>query len=301
MDEPEVAHHGGHDGVLGQASAALHVERAHGLDHVTVDLGAVGRHEHHAVGIAIVRHADVRAAFAHKLGKRLEMGGTAVHVDIGAVEVLVDRDDLRTQAAEGLSARERRGTVPRIERDAHAREVKALREHALNRMLDVDLAGLVNGKGNAHLVARKHRGGVLAFRALFGSSSSTLEAALLDELLDLVFHLVGELIALGVEELDAVVLRRVMRSGDHRAAVGVQLAHEQRNRRRGDDSHRKLGPSRAHDAGGKRRFQHVARQAGVLADHDVLAEEHSRSLSQAIGKLAGELGVRDSADTVGSK
>lgn len=53
--------------------------------------------------------------------------------------------------------------------------------------------------------------------------------------------------------------------------------------------------------GGKRRFQHVARQAGVLADHDVLAEEHGRSLSQAIGKLAGELSVRDSADTVGSK
>ena len=168
-------------------------------------------------------------------------------------------------------------------------------------MLDVDLAGLVNGKGNAHLVAGKHRGGVLAFRTLFGSSSSTLETALLDELLDLIFHLVGKLVALGVEELDAVVLRRVMRSGDHCTTVGVQLAHEQRNRRRGDNPHRKLGPSRAHDAGGKRRFQHIARQAGVLADHDVLAEKHGRSLSQAIGKLAGELGVRDSADTVGSK
>ena len=275
--------------------------RAHGFDHVAVDLGAVGRHEHHAVGIAVVRHADVRTAFAHELGKRLEMGGTAVHVDIGAVEVLVDRDDLGAQAAESLSARERRGAVPRVERDAHAREVDALRAHALNRVLDVDFAGLVNGKGNAHLIAGKHRGGVLAFRTLLGASGSALEAALLDELLDLVFHLVGKLVALGVEKLDAVVLRRVMRSGNHRAAVGVQLAHEQRNRRCGDDPHRKLGPSRAHDAGGKRRFQHVARQAGVLADHDVLAEEHSRSLSQAIGKLAGELGVRNSADTVGSK
>ena len=229
------------------------------------------------------------------------MGRTAVHVDVGAVEVLVDGDDLRSQAAEGLSTRERRGAVPRVECDAHTREVDALRAHALNRMLDVDFAGLVNRKGNAHLVAGKHRGGVLALRALLGSISSTLEAALLDELLDLIFHLVGKLVALGVEELDAVVLRRVMRSGDHRTAVGVQLAHEQRNRRRGDNPHRELGSPRTHDAGGKRRFQHIARQAGVLADHDVLAEEHGRSLSQAIGKLAGELGVRDSADTIGSK
>ena len=84
VDEPEVAHHSGHDGVLGQAPAALHIERAYGLDHVAVDLCAVGRHEHHSVGIAVVRHANVRTAFAHELGEWFEMGRTAVHVDVGS-------------------------------------------------------------------------------------------------------------------------------------------------------------------------------------------------------------------------
>ena len=54
--------------------------------------------------------------------------------------------------------------------------------------------------------------------------------------LDLVLEVVGELHPVAGEELDAVVLGRVVGSGDHDAGVGAELGGEERNRRRGLDA-----------------------------------------------------------------
>ena len=88
----------------------------------------------------------------------------------------------------------------------------------------------------------------------------------LEQRLDRLLGGVGELEAVGAEELDAVVLERVVRGRDHHPEIGAHRAREHAHRRRRhradeEDVHADRGEAR-----GQRRLEHVARAAGVLAD-----------------------------------
>ena len=78
------------------------------------------------VRVAVVRDAHVGARLGHERAQRLEMGGAALHVDVHAVEIIVDDDHLGAQASQGLRRRERGSTVTRIQSDAQALEGNAL-------------------------------------------------------------------------------------------------------------------------------------------------------------------------------
>ncbi len=176
---------------------SLHIERAHGLDDIAVDLLTRRGHEHHAIGIAIVGDAHIGAGFLHQLTQRPEMRGTAVDVDVVAVVVVVDDDHLGAETPEGRRARERRRAVPGVERDGHAREVDALGEDGANRMLDVDLAGLLDLDCDAELGTRGH--GRIRIARLVRTRNSAFEASRRDERLNLVLDSVGQLEALRIE------------------------------------------------------------------------------------------------------
>ena len=111
----------------------------------------------------------------------------------------------------------------------------------------------------------------------------------LGEGLDLVFQVVGQLEAVPAEELDAVVLRRVVRRRDHDPAIGTQLAHEEGDRGRRDDAgQQRVGAPRA-DARYQRGLKQVAASARVAPDDDpsaaLVAEEVSGGLAQLERKL----------------
>ena len=80
----------------------------------------------------------------------------------------------------------------------------------------------------------------------------------------------GSLKPVLVEELDAVVLKGIVRGGDDHAGVGAQAAREKgdtRRRHRPDQQH--VDTHRA-DARGERALEHVAGEARVLADDDLV-------------------------------
>ncbi len=99
------------------------------------------------------------------------------------------------------------------------------------------------------------------------------DIAVVDQVrLDAFFNLVGEFVAIRAEQLDAVILERIMGGGDHDPNIRAQRAGQHGNRRgrqRSDQNH-------IHPDGRKtrrqRRFQHIAGQAGVLADNDAMTE-----------------------------
>ena len=101
---------------------------------------------------------------------------------------------------------------------------------------------------------------------------------LLDGALDQHLHLVGQLAARGIEELDAVVLVRIVRGADDHAEAAAQaLGHV------GDAGRGQRPDQHDIDAGGdesrlQRRLEHVARQAGVFADEHAAAlrRQHAR-------------------------
>ena len=125
--------------------------------------------------------------------------------------------------------------------------------------------------------------------------------------LDLDFDLVRQLVAVRPEQLDAVVVERVVRGRDHHPEIGAQ-GPGQHGDRRGrhrpdqDDVH-----PHGDEARGERGFEHVARQAGVLADDDGMAviaagEDAPRRHADAERDLRRHrIGVGRSADAVGAE
>ncbi len=129
-----------------------------------------------------------------------------------------------------------------------------LRQRALGE-LDVALLRALDARGAADAVG----------------GGQQLARVGVDQLLDLALGLVGELVAVGIEQLDAVVVERVVRGRDHHAEIGAQRA-----RQHGDGGRRhRAEQEHVHADGGEarhqRRLEHVAGQARVLADHDAVA------------------------------
>jgi hypothetical protein len=138
-----------------------------------------------------------------------------------------------------------------------------------------------------------------------GRARGALVVGALQELLDALLLGVGELVALRAEELDAVVLDRVVARGDHRAGVGTELRGEERDAGRREDAEGDDVAARRADPGDEGGLEHLARRAGVAADDEarprdaLLAEGPDDRAPHPDGELGGELGVRHAADPVG--
>ena len=102
---------------------------------------------------AVPPASSPRLCLGHERAQRLEMGGAALHVDVGAVEVLVDRNHLGTQTAQRLGAGHAGCAMACVERHLETREVDALAGHRGHGVRDVQLAGIVHRQRHAHFVA----------------------------------------------------------------------------------------------------------------------------------------------------
>ena len=92
-----------------------------------------------------------------------------------------------------------------------------------------------------------------------------------DQPFDAVLDLVGQLVAVGPEQLDAVVVERIVRGRDHDAEVGAHRARQHGDRRRRHRAEQQHVHADRGEAGDQRGLDHVAGQPGVLADHDAMA------------------------------
>ena len=145
------------------------------------------------------------------------------------------------------------GAVGGVDDDAHAVEREVAREGGLGeddvaaaRVLEL-LGAADAGPGLARAQQRSRRPSA---RSISASASS------------------GSLKPSAAEDLDAVVLVRVVAGADHDAGVGAHATVRCATAGVG------IGPAEHHaaahraDAGGERRLEHVAGEARVLADHD---------------------------------
>ena len=133
-----------------------------------------------------------------------------------------------------------------------------------------------------------------------------LRQVALDQLLDLALDLVGELEAVRPEQLDAVVVVRVVRGRDHDAEVGAHGAREHGDRRR---RHR-AGQQHVHadrgEAGDQRGLDHVAGEAGVLADQHAVAvlaalEDQAGGLPDLEREFGRDHAVGAAANAIGTE
>ena len=118
---------------------------------------------------------------------------------------------------------------------------------------------------------------------------------------DLFLNRVGKLHALAAKELDAVELRRIMRSGDDDAAVKLVLDGKQCHGRRRDNAAAVRTAALGHDTGGQSTLEHSARKTRIATDADVRTKELGRRTTQAKREVARKIGVGDATDAIGTE
>ena len=212
--EAVVGHHrnrdAGHAEVLGGEGDHL----------VAVDHGAGPVHGEHAVAVAVEREAEVVAAGGQRRLQRVEVRRAAAGVDVATVRLGGDHVDMGAEAAEDLR--------PGLE----GRAVRAVQQHAAAGQVEVGEA-LMQG---AQVVLQ--RAVEPAHAPDPGGRPGRCQHRL-----DLQLDGVGELEAVAAEELDAVVLVRVVRRRQHdREVEPVALDQQRRSGRRA--ARRRAAPRR---------------------------------------------------------
>src|SRR5260370_37306224 len=85
-----------------------------------------------------------------------------------------------------------------------------------------------------------------------------------NEVLDLLFHLIVELVASVPEKFDAVVFVWVMRSGENDAGIGAERARDVGNARSRQRTNDENIDAEGRDSGHERVLEHVTRKPGVF-------------------------------------
>ena len=129
----------------------------------------------------------------------------------------------------------------------------------------------------------------------------------LHQRLDLALGLVGELVAVGVEQLDAVVGVGIVGGRDHDAEVGAQRAGQHGDRRRRHRPQQEHVHADGGEARHQRRFDHVAGEPRVLADdHAMPVGAAGEQLARGHADLERDLGghgraVGEPANAIGAE
>ena len=152
-----------------------------------------------AVAVAVERDAEVEPAARDRLLQGAEIGRAVADVDVRAVRLVADREHVRAELLEGLR-----------------REVARTRRSRSRRRS--------SGRRGRSRSARARARGSCRSRCRRGRSSRRSSPARVEERLDLLLLRVDELLPVAVEELDAVVLGRVVRRGDDDAEVEPRAA-----------------------------------------------------------------------------
>ena len=273
LDDVAVAHRGREDGDPGRAQGLMQSQVAHHRaghrrsaqfpllhqgqraqrqDPVAGHArpGLVG--EDHAIGVAVEGNPEVGALLADDPSGMVGMQGPAPLVDVQAIRFDAELHDLGAQFLEDEGREQVGRAVTAVHDDLHPGQIAGA--DALFRVFDVATAGVVDAGRLADLI-RAHPGDFPLAQ---------------DFPLDRQLQFVGKLVAIGSEDLEAIVLIRVVgrRQHDPRAATHRlrQVRHPGR-RHRADEEH-------VHAAGdesaGQRRLEHVAGDARVLADDDAV-------------------------------
>ena len=243
----------------------------------------------HAVGVAVERDADVGAHLAHLLRQRLGRGRADVVIDVEAVRLDADLDHFGAELPQRLGRDLVGGAVGAIDDDAQAVEGNIARQRPLG-VFDVARGDVVDALGAAEL-------------RRFGEPAGEV---VVDQRLDVRLDLVRQLEPVGPEQLDAVVLVKIVRGGDHHAEIAAHRARQHRHRRRRRRAEQQHVHADRGEAGDHRVFDHVAGEAGVLADDDAVAilaalEQQAGRLADLHRQIGGDLGVGAAANAVGAE
>ncbi len=217
---------------------------------VAVDDFPCFANEEGAVGIAIEGDAELGALGSDALLQAFEMERTAAGVDVAAVGRYTHRDDNGAERAEEFGTEFVSGTVGAVEDDAETGELGSRKDAAAKK---IEIFGV------ERFVGDKERG---IFRRRIGAMPKNVR-------FESFFDGIGELHAGVREKLYAIVVIRIVRSGNNNSGLKIILADEAGDAGGGDDARKSDGRTFMGEAGGKESGDMRAGFARVHADEDV--------------------------------
>ena len=109
-----------------------------------------------------------------------------------------------------------------------------------------------------------------AARPIFpGGRANRIDLAGENELLDFLFDLIVEFVAVVPEKFDAVVFVGIVRGGENDAGIGAERARDVSDARRGQRPDDENIDTERSDAGDERVLEHVTGKARVFAENDL--------------------------------
>jgi len=202
--QAKIGHHCGYDAAAFQRVALFPGPRDQRQNLVAIDDAPFFVANNHAVCIAIEGNADIGAIFQHSSLQVLRRGGADIVVDVETIRFNADGFHFRTKLPQNRRRDFVTGAVGAIDNDAHALEGKTARKGRFCKF-DIARARIINALDPAE-VGRGCKPGVGAF---------------LHQPFDFAFGFVREFEPVRAEKLHAIIVKRIMRGGNHHAEIGA--------------------------------------------------------------------------------
>ena len=268
---------------------------------VTGDHIALFIHAEAAVCIAIIGKAHIQTLFHHELLQALDVGGACVQVDVQAVGLVVDDIGVCAQRIEHALGNVPAGTVGTVQTHLDALEgVDAQADQVAH--VAVAARHIVHGAADMLPVGKGQLRPILI---------KDMELAV-----DVVLHqqqgLLRHLFAVAIDQLDAVVVERVMAGGDHNAAVKIIHTDNVGHAGGGGDVQQVGICAGSGQARHQAVLEHIAGAAGILANDDAGRLAVAAALPQCIiipaqktahlvGVVGGQVHTGLATEAIGSK
>ena len=243
-------------------------------------------HAEAAVGVAVVGKADVEVVLDDELLQTLNVGGAGVQVDVQAVGLVVDDVGVCTESIKNALGNVPAGTVGAVQADLDSPEgVNPQRDQVSH--VAVASADIVDGATDMVAAGKRQLGPILV------KDVQLAVEVILDEQQRFLVHL----LAVAVDELDAVVIIGVVAGGDHDAAVKVIHAGNICDAGRGGDMQQVGVRAGSRQACDEAVLKHVGAAAGIFADDDarrgglaVALAQHTVIPTEEAANLVGMVG-----------
>ena len=214
-------------------------------------------HAEATVGIAIVGKTNIQTLFHHELLQALDVGGASIVVDVQSVGLCIDDVGISAQCIEHRLGDGPTGTVGAVQTHLDALEgVDAQTDEVAH--VAVAAGHVVHGTADVLPVGEGQLRPVLV---------KDVELAV-----EVILHqqqgLFGHLLAVAVDELDAVIVVGVVAGGDHNATIKVIHTCNVGHGRSGSDVQQVGICAGSGQASDQTVFEHVRAAAGILADDD---------------------------------
>ena len=289
-EKAEAAHHRYHGSAAGKPALSFHLPCKNSDHLVAVDHIALFVHGKTAVGIAVKGNCQIVFAAGHQACQMLHMGAAARPIDVGAVGGIAQYGRLGAQEREQQPCGTAGSAVGAVRQHPHT--VQPLR-YGGGKIFSIKRCRLVVLGADTDLL-RLHR--------------DQGDIPIQKHSLDLVLLVIGQLVALRSEDLDAVEFIGIVGGGNNHARRRLFLHGKVSHRRRGNDPQQHHIGTARHQSAGKRRLQHITGKSGIPSDDHgralagVLRADHLRQRHTHLsGTAKGKIAVGNAANAVCSK